>query len=76
MVHDTGHLPRGWRIYAEPPLADGSCRLRLIAPNGTYATWTCREQMPIGQVIASLAADQKRDAERGRPDVVRSGRPR
>jgi hypothetical protein len=50
-----GELPKGWRIYAEPPTADGRCRLRLIAPSGISTTWWLRSNMISGQVVCALA---------------------
>jgi len=65
-----GELPKGWRIYAEPPTADGRCRLRLIAPNGISSTWWLRSNMISGQVVCALAQDQTRSNLRPRPQSV------
>jgi surface antigen len=65
-----GDLPKGWRIYAEPPAADGRCRLRLIAPNGISSTWWLRSNMTSGQVVCALAHDQSRAGMRHRTHGV------
>lgn len=65
-----GELPKGWRIYAEPPTADGRCRLRLIAPNGISSTWWLRSNMIAGQVVCALATDQDRSGVRHKTQGV------
>jgi len=71
-----GELPKGWRIYAEPPTADGRCRLRLIAPNGISSTWWLRSNMIAGQVVCALAMDQNRPGLRHKPQGVMDRRSR
>jgi len=71
-----GELPKGWRIYAEPPTADGRCRLRLIAPSGISSTWWLRSNMISGQVVCALAQDQNRSGLRQKPQGVMDRRSR